>query len=115
MRIPASFVPAFFWNESGKPSVTRVETNRVPPASRFAKLIVVGKAEPLQRMPVVARVASRPRVGTPTLSGVVLLITPIGMLVIDSTAWIACWKPAAVWLTFPRRLLIRRLTFWVAG
>src|SRR5438045_1892521 len=119
MRTPLSAVGSFLSKALANPSVTRVETNPVPAASRFLKVMVAGRGEPVQRMPVSARVANSPCDGTPTLNGLLtglrLMRIVLGAPLIANVANTACREPAPSWLALPRILVSRNDTAPEAG
>src|SRR5690242_5998746 len=100
IRTPLSAPGSFLSNAEPNPSVTRVETNAEPAASRLLKLIVEGSGEPTQRMPVEASVASSPRAGDPTASWLVFtIVIELGEPALNaSVARIGCGEPGPSWL-----------------
>jgi hypothetical protein len=53
---------------------------------KLLKLMTEGSADPTQRIPVLAKLASSPRAGMPTLSCVELLISAAGTPLMEITA-----------------------------
>src|SRR5690242_590139 len=102
-RVPVSLTESLGWKAELKPSVTRVEANRVPAAKRAVMVSARGAGDPVQAIPPPDSVANSPRDNWPT----VILGDARLASVVERNAWTGTALSAPSWLTLALKLLMR--------